>query len=95
MEPHKVAPEVVELMVYCKAVSFGRDALKSTIRFDDFGNCEVEMNSFNEIRAKELMVEGHRPAFQWRHRKYLSRVYPKVSMFSCDVTRRSRFLRQK
>merc|ERR1719471_957305 len=36
------------------------------------------MNSFNEDRAKELMVEGHRTAFQWRHRKYLSRVYPKA-----------------
>ena len=78
-EPRKIAPEMVELMVYCKAVSFSRGALKSTIEFADFGNCEVEMNSFNEDRAKELMVEGHRTAFQWRHRKYLSRVYPKVS----------------
>ena len=85
MEPRKIAPEMVELMVYCKAVSFGRDALKSTIGFADFGNCEVEMNSFNEIRAKELMVEEHRPAFQWRHRKYLSRVYPKVSKETSDV----------
>ena len=79
-EPLKIAPEMAELMVYCKAVPFSHGALNSTIGFADFGNCEVELNSFNEDRAKELMVEGHRTAFQWRHRKYLSRVYPKVSM---------------
>ncbi len=39
--------------------------------------CE-EMNSFSEVRAREVMVDGCRAAFQLRHSTVLSRVYPKV-----------------
>ena len=40
--------------------------------------CE-EMNSFSEGRAREVM-ETNRAAFQWRHNRILSRVYPKATL---------------
>jgi hypothetical protein len=48
-------------MVYCKAVTFDRAAVKSTCDFssdtDDVTAVE-EMSSFSETKAKELMVDG-------------------------------------
>ena len=42
----------------------------------DEEKCE-EMNSFSEVKAREIMLEQP-TAFQWRHKKQLCRVYPKV-----------------
>ena len=73
-------------MVYCRAVSLDRGTLKRVANFsssdgdgdDSLRRCE-EMNSFSETRAREVMVEqGNRAAFQWRHSRVISRVYPKV-----------------
>ncbi len=78
-----MAPEIVELMVYCKAVSFGRAAFKNTVSFgsecgeEQTANAD-EMCSFSETKAKEIMVDANRPAFQWRHKRQISRIYPKA-----------------
>ena len=53
--------------------------MKNIAAFRDSVCSWDEMSSFNEARAREVMIEaGARAAHQWRHQKILTRVYPKV-----------------
>ncbi len=65
-------------------MSLGRETLKRVAAFRAEegvdARCE-EMNSFSEVRAREVMVDGCRAAFQLRHSTVLSRVYPKVFFY--------------
>ena len=73
----------MDLIVYCKSVSLGSRDLKNISEFRDpsGGSHWDEMSSFNEIKAKEVMIDsGARAAFQWRHLKNLARLYPKVNV---------------
>ena len=76
----KIAPELVDLTIYCKAVSMTGDKVKKIADFQtDEDDASDEMSSFSETKAREVMIDdGNRSAFQWRHKKHLARIYPKV-----------------
>ena len=84
----RVAPQMSELVVYCKSTRLSEDVLLKITNFEleANGRCE-HMISFNETKAKNLMVDANRRQFQRFHKKYLSRTYPKVFTYYPGITR--------
>ena len=74
----RIAPELSDLVVYCQSVTFSASVENDVVNFLD-GPC-TSLSSFNETKAKSVMVEHNRMAFQRYHQRQLSRIYPKVSI---------------
>ena len=75
----RIAPELSDLVVYCQSVTFSASVENDVVNFLD-GPC-TSLSSFNETKAKSVMVEHNRMAFQRYHQRQLSRIYPKVSIY--------------
>ena len=65
-----------ELVVYCVPKTF-TPAMMTDMLNGKEESAEI-MSSFNESRARKLMVEMHQQKFQALHQRRLSRIYPKV-----------------
>ncbi len=72
----RIAPELSELVIYCQSVPFTASVENDVVNFIE-GPCTA-LSSFNETKAKSVMVEHNRMAFQRHHQRQLSRIYPKV-----------------
>ena len=75
----RLAPELSDLVVYCQSVTFSASVENDVVNFLD-GPC-TSLSSFNETKAKSVMVEHNRMAFQRYHQRQLSRIYPRVSIY--------------
>ncbi|XP_059084137.1 1-phosphatidylinositol 4,5-bisphosphate phosphodiesterase gamma-1-like [Tigriopus californicus] len=76
--PVKISVDMSNLAIYCQSVSLSRRALQKIRNFVTDDEPCYEMNSFNETKAKELMIDRKlRSAFQWRHKRQFCRIYPK------------------
>lgn len=60
-----------DLVVYCVPKAFTLAQVFSQVQEDS-----SRMTSFNESRARNLMVDKHQQKFQVYHQRYFSRVYP-------------------
>ena len=76
-----MAQEISDLIVYCKSNGLSDEALEAINVYanDPNGGCE-NLCSLNEIKAKNMMITSNRKQFQLFHQKYLTRIYPKVTL---------------